>query len=165
MDESDPGALQTPRPPSTPVRLQVPDIKVDTPLEVVGTDPAGRIGAPPLQRAQTAAWFNGSVMPGSAGSGVIVGHVDDAHARGVFFRLSELKPGQRILVGRADGTTAAFEVQSRQYVSKTRFPTTRVMQTGAEAGLRLITCAPPFDQRNHQYLSNLIIYAHLVAWT
>jgi hypothetical protein len=48
--------------------------------------------------------------PGDPGPAVLVGHVDFRTGPDVFYRLDQLRPGDEILVGRADGTTARFLV-------------------------------------------------------
>ena len=44
----------------------------------------------------------------------------------VFFRLGALRPGQRVYVTRADGTTAEFAVNAVRRYAKNAFPTTAV---------------------------------------
>jgi hypothetical protein len=46
-----------------PVRLRIPSIGVDTPLEQVGLDADGTIAAP--RRFQDGAWYRGAPAPGS----------------------------------------------------------------------------------------------------
>jgi LPXTG-site transpeptidase (sortase) family protein len=106
-----------------------------------------------------AGWYTGSPRPGSIGSSVIVGHVNSTTNRGVFYRLSELKPGNDVFVKRADGTTAEFRVTEVQQYPKDQFPTQTVYGPTPDAELRLITCGGAFDAATHHYLSNVVVYA------
>ena len=49
-----------------------------------------------------------------------------------------------------------------QQVSKTAFPTASVYGHLPYAGLRLVTCGGVFDPATGHYLSDVIVYAHLV---
>jgi hypothetical protein len=57
---------------------------------------------------------------------VILGHVDSKRGPAVFFRLRELRPGDRIDVQRADGSWVRFVVQRIAKYDKRRFPTDAV---------------------------------------
>jgi hypothetical protein len=81
----------------------------------------------------------------------------------VFFRLSELRPGNRVFVLRADRTTVAFRVIAVRTYLKDRFPTRDVYGPTPDAELRLITCGGAFDAGTGHYLSNIIVYATQVT--
>jgi len=76
----------------------------------------------------------------------------------VFYRLSQLRPGDRVYVTRADGTTVEFRVTSVQAYLKAYFPTQAVYAATADPELRLITCGGTFDYQSGHYLSNIIVY-------
>ena len=61
-----------------------------------------------------AGWFAGGPAPGQPGPAVIAGHVDSRTGPAVFYRLRELRTGDRIEVTRADGTRLRFLVDSNQ---------------------------------------------------
>ena len=92
-----------------------------------------------------AGWYTGSPRPGAIGSAIIVGHIDNYHGPGVFFRLSELTKGDKIYVKRADGTLVEFRVTSVQTYLKDHFPTEDVYGPVPDPELRLITCGGAFD--------------------
>ena len=94
---------------------------------------------------------------------MIVGHVDSLTGPGVFYRLSELRPGNRIFVLRADGTTVAFRVTAVRAYQKDHFPTHDVYGPTPDAELRLITCGGDFDAATGHYLSNVVVYATELA--
>ena len=55
-----------------PVRLRIPSINVDAPVEYVGLTPDGAMDVP-KERANVA-WFNLGPRPGENGSAVVAGH-------------------------------------------------------------------------------------------
>jgi sortase (surface protein transpeptidase) len=147
----------TPVPVARPISLTIPLIGVRTPLVTLGLTENGMLQLP--SSAAEAGWYAGSVRPGSVGPSVIVGHVDSLSGPGVFFRLSELRPGDRVYVTRADGTLVEFRVTAVQTYLKVSFPTQAVYGGTPYPELRLITCGGTFDYATGHYLSNTIVYA------
>jgi LPXTG-site transpeptidase (sortase) family protein len=144
-----------------PVSLTIPLIDVNTSLITLGLASGGAMQVP--SSVAVAGWFTGSPRPGSIGSSVIVGHVDSTSAHGVFYQLSELKPGNDVFVKRADGTTAEFRVTRIQTYPKDQFPTQTVYGPVPDAELRLITCGGAFDSATGHYLNNVVVYATQVT--
>ena len=144
---------------SAPVRLQIPAIAVDGALLTVGLNPDGTLQVPPLD-SPLAAWYEHSPTPGERGPAILVGHVDSARTGpGVFHDLPALQPGDRITVGRADGSSATFAVERVERYPKAAFPTAEVYGDIDHAGLRLITCGGAFDRGSGHYLDNVVVYA------
>jgi sortase (surface protein transpeptidase) len=139
-----------------PVSLTIPLIGVRTKLVTLGLAD-GALQVPPS--AAVAGWYTGSPRPGAIGPSIILGHVDSLNGPGVFFRLSELRPGDRVYVTRADRTTVEFRVTAVQTYLKTSFPTASVYGGTADPELRLVTCGGTFDYATGHYLSNTIVYA------
>ena len=151
-------------PRSLPVHLSVPAIGVSSNLEQIGLTSSGEIQTPPLDRDSHAYWLKVSPTPGQLGPSVIIGHVDSAsYGPAVFFKLGDLRQRDKILVTRADGTVAVFEVEKVVSYLKKDFPTLSVYGNTDHAALRLITCGGDFDSADHNYLSNIVVYASLVS--
>jgi sortase (surface protein transpeptidase) len=148
-----------PQPVARPVALTIPLIGVRTKLMYLGLTSDGALQVPPLSMTAVAGWYQGSPRPGAIGSAIIVGHIDSYKGPGVFFRLSTLRRGDKIYVGRADGTLVEFRVTSVQTYLKDHFPTEDVYGPTPDAELRLITCGGVFDQATGHYLSNIVVYA------
>jgi sortase (surface protein transpeptidase) len=144
-----------------PASLVIPSIGVSTSLVHLGLTSNGALQVPPT--TAVAGWYTGSPRPGSIGSAVIAGHIDSVAGPGVFFRLSQLQPGARVYVRRADGTLAVFEVTQVQMYAKDVFPTTAVYGAVPDPELRLITCGGTFDYTTRSYLSNTVVYAKEVS--
>ncbi|HEX5347017.1 MAG TPA: class F sortase [Pseudonocardiaceae bacterium] len=152
-------------PASTPTSIHIPAIKVSSPVTSVGLNPDHTMEVPqPGPHYNQAAWYRYSPTPGEIGPSVIIGHIDSAkEGPSVFFRLGALKAGQQIEVGRVDGTTATFQVDSVASFSKHSFPTHTVYGDTDFAALRLITCGGSFDRSTGNYVDNIVVFAHLLS--
>ena len=142
---------------SLPVALTIPSIGVQTSLIRLGLTASGALQVPPS--TAVAGWYAGGPPPGAIGSAVIAGHVDSSVGPGVFFRLASLRPGDRVYVGRTDGTLAVFRVTVVRQFPKDSFPTAAIYGPTPDAELRLITCGGTFDPGQRSYLSNTVVYA------
>ncbi len=143
-----------------PVRLFIPAIGVHTRLARLGLTSAHTLQVP--VSAAIAGWFTGSPRPGAVGASIIAGHIDSRSGPGVFFRLRDLRRGQRVYVARANRTVAKFKVTAVREYAKDRFPTATVYGPVPDSELRLITCGGSFDYATGSYLSNVVVYAVLV---
>lgn len=145
------------RPVPPPVELTIPAIGVRTRLVRLGLTASGALQVP--GSTTVAGWYAGSPAPGAIGSAVIAGHVDSYLGPGVFFRLRDLRPGDRIYVRQADRKLVVFHVTSVRLYRQKRFPTVRVYGPVPDPELRLITCGGTFDPQIGGYLSNVVVYA------
>jgi hypothetical protein len=104
-------------------------------------------------------WFEPGREPGERGPAVVVGHVDSINGPAVFYRLRELRRGNRINIRRADGSVVRFRVEGLERWPKAAFPTRRVFGHTGVAALRLVTCSGNFDPSTGHYVDNTIVYA------
>ena len=141
----------------------IPAIAVDAPVTKLGLNADGTVQVPPLDNHNLAGWYTGSVTPGADGAAVMLGHVDSWSGGSVFFKIKDLKPGDKVDVIRANGSTAVFTVDGLQRAVKVAFPTSQVYGSPGYPALRLITCGGPFDAATGSYLDNIIVYAHLTG--
>jgi sortase family protein len=145
---------------AAPVRLVIPAIGVATPLVRLGLEGDGGMEVP--ADFGRAGWFAEGPVPGQVGP-VIAGHVDSKSGPAVFYRLGELRPGQAVLVERADGSRLRFSVEEARRYPKAEFPTADVFGPVPAAALRLITCAGVFDRARGSYRDNLVVFARLAG--
>jgi Sortase domain len=146
------------RPSSEPVGLAAPAIGlVANGLERLRLDADRSLEAP--ADYQRAGWFAGGPAPGDQGPAVIVGHVDSYRGPGVFFRVRDLRPGEEVVVTRADGTAVRFVVDAVEQYAKDAFPADRVYGDTPGAELRLITCGGAFDRAARSYRDNVVVFA------
>ena len=149
---------------SLPVSVAIPAIGVQSSLLRLGLNANGTIAVPPLATsADKAAWYKYSATPGQAGTSVIEGHVDSYQGPAVFYRLGALRPGDRVDVRLADGTTAVFRVTGVREYAKDKFPTKTIYGPADYAALRLITCGGSFDNTTGHYLSSVVVFASLAS--
>ncbi len=142
---------------AAPFAVSIPRLKITSRLVDLHRTPKGTLEVP-LDVAK-AGWYVNSAHPGDRGPTVIAGHVDDYRGPGVFYKLSQVRKGDRILISRADGSTAPFTVQKVLTVAKRAFPTSLVYRGDGRPSLRLITCGGTFDRKTGHYRDNLVVLA------
>ena len=140
-----------------PVRIRIPAIGVDAPVEPLDVDRDGVLPAPDTNDGT--GWWRDGPEPGERGPAVIAGHLDSRYGPAVFARLPHLGSGVRILVDRADGATIAFVTQRTEQYGKDAFPTDAVYGDTPGSELRLITCGGAFDRKDRRYLDNVVVFA------
>lgn len=150
-------------PPSAPTKVTVPSIGASSSLIPLGLQPDGELAVPPLSNPMQASWYDKSPTPGSLGPAVVLGHVNGNGKQGIFADLGRVKAGDQVLVDRADGQTAVFTVSHVDTVPKSNFPSHDVYGDTPDSEIRLITCGGVLDKADHNYLSNIIVYANLTA--
>jgi hypothetical protein len=149
-------------PGSPPVALDIPSIGVhSTKIVGLGLAKDGSLEVP--DNAAEPGWFTPGPSPGQFGPAVIAGHVDSTKGPAVFYRLGELRKGDRVKVTRQDGSVAPFVIDRVKQYDKDTFPTRAVYGNSTDrAELRLITCSGDYDERAG-YLSNTVAFAHLTV--
>jgi hypothetical protein len=151
-------------PPSVPVSIDIPAIRVRAAVTDLGLNPDGSIAVPPLTTPFVAGWYDRGPAPGSPGAAVIVGHVDAAGVGpAVFYYLGNMRPGDKIFVRMRSGRTAEFEAYSVAEYLKTQFPTAKVYGYTSWPTLRLVTCGGDFDPQTGHYLGNTVVFASYVG--
>ncbi len=154
----------TPNPRSSGMSISIPAIGVDAPIVTVGVAADHTIAVPPLDRPNETAWYDGSARPGQQGAAVIVGHIDTA-ATGpaVFYKLPDLRPGDRITIRARHRTRFVYRVDGLREYRKTSVPIARVFGPVSYPALRLISCTGAFDYATGHYLDNVVVYASIVS--
>jgi sortase (surface protein transpeptidase) len=143
-----------------PPRLEIPKIRVYAHANTLGLQRNGQLEVPKAYD-KVGVWEEGP-QPGERGPAVIAGHVDSVTKPAVFYRLRELRPGDRIRWFGENGVVAKFVVTRTERHPKADFPTSRVYGTTRRPELRLITCTGPPDASGRRSLDNLIVYARRV---
>ena len=60
------------------------------------------------------------------------------------------------------GDYATFQVDSSETILKSKLPTERIWNKTEQSVIRLVTCGGTYDAKTGHYLSNVIVYGHLV---
>lgn len=144
-----------------PAALSIPAVGVVTPLVRLELNSDSSLEVP--TDFSVAGWYTLGPAPGEAGPAIIAGHVDSRSGPAVFYRLGELRPGDRLQVLRGDNAVVTFAVQSVERFPKDAFPTDRVYAPSPYADLRLITCGGTFNRATGHYRDNVVVFATAVA--
>jgi hypothetical protein len=155
-------AAVAPLPASEPVRLRIPQIRVDTPVMRLGLDAAGGLDVPPEGNPNIAGWYKDGTPPGTPGTAVVAGHVDTAEGPAVFYHLGSLRKGHTVEVLRRDGRTAVFTIDAIEVYDAADFPDSKVYGKAARPELRVITCGGGFVE-GKGYRGNVVVFAHLTG--
>ena len=141
--------------------LLIPSIGVDAKIQTAGTMPNGSIGIP--SNATDVAWFAGSAPIATAGTSVVVGHVDThVFGPGVFRGLKGLVKGDALYTS-IDGRIGHFTVTgSEVYPEGTDRMDEVIGVRKGKARLVLITCDGKWDQSVKRYTERLVVFADLV---
>lgn len=145
---------------SDPVRLIIPALSIDTPVEFVGLTLRGTMGAP--SSYAHAGWYGYGTVPGHRGSAVIDGHVDDGFGLpGVFARLKDITIGDTVIVETRGGTRLHFAVTGIQIYPQDSAPTDLIFGRDDTARLNLITCEGKWSRAADTYAERLVVFTEL----
>lgn len=141
-----------------PSRIVVPAIGVDAPIFELGVNSNGEMDSP--DGPSPVGWYNFSPTPGNPGNTVMSGHRDwHTGVTGVFWRLSEIKPGDRITVQLIDGNKIEYIAAISALIGSGDLPIAEVVgQTEVET-ITLITCEGVFNSASREYDKRRVIWA------
>lgn len=152
--------LQAPQGAIIPSRIAIPDIGVNTDVELVGKKSNGAMGTPKV--ISNVGWYSLGPQPGSPGNAVMDGHVNNSLTKaGVFANLSQLKKGQHITVSDASGRTLIYTVSRSVVYSATNAPLDEIFATTGPSQLVLITCEGDWVPSVRSFDKRLVVYATL----
>jgi len=145
-----------------PVRLIIPAIAINAPVEWVGTQPNADLATPIQSPWQDVGWYNLGPHPGERGSAVIDGHLDrPGGLPAVFWRLRDLHVGDEVLVKNTLGKTLRFQVTRIELYPPQDAPIQDIFGNWGGMYLNLITCAGDWIPSQHQTNLRLVVYTSL----
>src|SRR6266571_6093827 len=145
-----------------PVRLIIPTITINAPVEWVGTQPNADLATPTQSPWQDVGWYNLGPHPGERGSAVIDGHLDrPGGLPAVFWRLHTLQVGNDVQVENATGRMLHFRVTRIAFYAPQQAPLQEIFGNRGGAYLNLITCAGAWDSSSHQTTLRQVVYTVL----
>jgi sortase A len=147
-----------PRTAGLPIRLSIPNIKIDAAIEYVGVTPQGTMDVP--KGPTDAAWFDLGPRPGEKGSAVIAGHEgwkDGIPA--VFDDLYKLQEGDKIYVQDDKGATTTFVVRAVRTYGQNEDAADVFGSSDSKAHLNLITCEGVWNAAQKSYSDRLVVFA------
>ncbi len=143
-------------PPSAPVRITMPGIKVDAPIVPVELG-ADRVLDPPRE-SLLVGWWDASARPGAeTGQTVITGHTVNTGG-GALDRLSRVRPGQVIDVKTGEGTMR-YRAEQVRFLGRAGLARRSQQLFGQDRGsgrLVLVSCA---GWNGRSYDRNVVVLA------
>ncbi|RBY87525.1 class F sortase [Blastococcus sp. TF02A-26] len=153
-----------PAPPAAapvPVRLSLPSLGVDAPVDAVGVAEDGQMALP--EDVSRVGWYRFGPPPGEVGSAVVAGHVDDAEqGLGALAALREAEPGDEVLVTDSAGAVTRWRVVGRELITKQELPLAELFARDGAPRLVLVTCGGPFLPEYRSYRDNVVVVAEPV---
>ncbi len=145
-----------------PVRLEVPALGLDAPVDAVGVETDGVMAIP--EDVDRVGWYRFGPAPGApAGTAVLAGHVDDAEqGLGVLAPLETASVGDEVLVTGEDGVPSRWQVVAREEFDKQVVPLADLFTREGPPRLVLITCGGPFLSDIRSYRDNVVVVAEPV---
>lgn len=143
-----------------PIRLAIPTLSIDAPVEFVGLTLRGTMGAPSVYAH--AGWYGYGTTPGHLGSAVIDGHVDDGFgSAGVFARLRDVRIGDDVYVTTREKERLHFVVTGIETYPYDGAPTELIFSRTDKARLNLITCEGRWNREGNTYAERLVVFTEL----
>ncbi len=143
------------------LRLKIPKIHVDAPLELVGLTADGSMGVP--KGDANAGFFNPGPLPGQRGSAVIDGHSGFIKgAPAVFNKLANVKIGDKIYVEGEQGVTTTFVVREVKVFDEGEDTSSVFNSDDGKAHLNLITCKGVLNKVTNTYPKRLVVFTDLL---
>ncbi|EKD23795.1 MAG: peptidase C60 sortase A and B [uncultured bacterium] len=140
-----------------PMRLKIPAINVDAPVEYVGLTPQGAMDAP--KEAANGAWFKLGPRPGTTGSAVIAGHYGwKNNLPAVFDNLHMLVKGDKISIEDEKGQVITFVIREIKSYDQYADATDVFESTDGKAHLNLVTCQGIWNKGKQSYSKRLVVF-------
>jgi sortase (surface protein transpeptidase) len=158
------GLLSTPmlKTNADPVRLLIPKIGINAPIEMVGVTPDNDLAVPARNPWVNVGWYGSGPRPGEWGSAVIDGHLDrPGGSPAVFWRLQDVHIGDEVMVIDASGKAMRFHVTGTAFYSPQEAPIQEIFGNESGAFLNLITCAGDWIPSQHQTSLRFVVYTAL----
>lgn len=147
---------------AAPIGIAIPKLGIDQSLIELGVEPDRTLEVP--SNGTDIGWWRGGPAPGEPGGAVIAAHVTyNGGQPAVFIDLQTLATGDEVVIDRADGSVATYQVSRIQVVDQDEFPNEEIYRLEGPPALTLITCGGDFV--NGSYSDSVIVYARLVADT
>jgi LPXTG-site transpeptidase (sortase) family protein len=145
-----------------PSRLIIPSLDINANIQYVGENAAGNMMAP--DNFTDVSWYKYGAVPGTIGSAVMAGHVDNGLGLdGVFKHLSDLKVGDDVYIQTKGGERLHFRVSETQVYPYQSVPTQTLFAQDDAARLNLITCDGSWVAGGDTYDHRIVIYTRLVT--
>jgi sortase family protein len=128
-----------------PVELVIERIGVQAAVESKGVDSHNVMEAP--DQPLDVAWYRFTAQPGSGSNAVFSGHRDySGVGPAVFWRLSDLRPGDVVDVVSAEASEARYRVTRTTSYPVASIPMASILAPSRQDEITIMTCAGAFHQ-------------------
>ena len=142
-----------------PELLRIPAIGVEAEVQHLGVAEDGAMAVP--DAIEDVSWYEQGYWPGQNGRAVIAGHVDGLEGPAVFWDLSQLEPGDEIVVeGKKE--KMKFQVQAMESVPLEGADISSIFGYSSSPELVLITCSGLYNKSLGTREERLIVYASYI---
>lgn len=155
--------LPAPREDSAPVRVVVPALEADLPVDPVGVESDGEMELP--EDAARAGWYRFGPSAGADnGSVVLAAHAgSNITPLGPLRNLVDLEPGDLIEVTREDGVSLTYVVESAELLPKSTIDLSEHFRREGDHHLVLFTCDGEWQDDVLSYTDNAVVTATLAT--
>lgn len=145
--------------PTNPRYIFIPKLAVRAIVRPLGLTKDNHLDAP--TNIYEAGWYTGSAKPGQPGVTVVDGHVSSWTARGIFYGLKSLKPGDTIQVERGDGQLLHYSIVKSQVYKADAVDMAAVLSAVEPnvPGLNLITCDGAVIRGTNDFDQRIVVFA------
>jgi sortase A len=145
-----------PNPLQYPVRVLIPAITLDSPIEYVGINAKGEMAVPD-GKTKNVGWYQYGTLPGDLGNAVLAAHVYAA-----FSNLDNLKPGTDVFVETVGNGKLHFKVDDIKDYKLSDLTPEMLFGSKGDKRINLITCSGTYRSDIETYDHRLVISATLV---
>jgi LPXTG-site transpeptidase (sortase) family protein len=150
--------------PELPVRLIIPSIDVDAPVQYVGLDASGTGEMEVPSNFTDVGWYKHGVRPGMRGSAVIAGHLNGREvAEAVFYDLHTLEVGDEVVIMSAERVEDIFFVVKVETYDYNEATEDVFVSTDGKARLNLITCGGKWLPNEKVYDKRTVVFTELLT--
>lgn len=150
--------------PEPPVRLVIPVIDVDAPVQYVGLDANGSGAMAVPSNFTDVGWYEPGVRPGMRGSAVIAGHLNGKDIpEAVFFELDTLEIGDEVVIMSAERIEDIFQVVRIETYAHDDSTEDVFVSTDGKKRLNLITCGGEWLPEEGQYNERTVVFTELLT--
>lgn len=143
-----------------PVRIQIPAIDVDAPIEALRDNGSAKLTTP--QNPAHVGWYRQGAIPGENGNVVMAGHLDRVDGSpAVFWELDQLTAGDAIIVYTKNKSEYHYTVKEIESYAYENAPIADIFGFGLISRLNLITCRGLWNGAEQTYTERLVVYTEL----
>lgn len=142
-----------------PEKISIPAIGIEAAVQHLGTTKDGAMAVP--DNIHEVSWFQPGYRPGQNGRAVIAGHVDGVEGPAVFWDLTQLKKGDKVIV-EGEGKQLSFQIYAMESVLLEMADVSAVFSYTSSPELVLITCSGAYSRTLGTREERLIVYASYI---